>query len=52
MAGSGLIRGAAVAEGALGGSGTPTIVFDADALRRLRLKSGSFVRVPGGWKDF
>ncbi len=51
-AGSGLIQGAAVAEGGLLGSATTSIVFDADILRRLRLQAGSFVRVPGGWKDF
>jgi len=50
--GSPLIQGAAIAEGNLTGTGTPTIVYDRDILNRLRLASGSFVRVPGGWRDF
>lgn len=51
-AGSGEIRGAAVAEGRISGAGTPTIVRDSDVLLRLRYGSGSFVRVPGSWVDF
>lgn len=51
-AGAGRIRGAAVAEGALSGNGEMDLVFDADILRRLRLHSGSFVQVPGSWRDF
>lgn len=48
----GVVRGAVVAEGIVSGSGTPTLIYDADVLKRLRLASGSFVMVPGGWKDF
>ena len=48
----GRINGAVVAEGAVGGSGTPTIVYDESVLRLLRARNGSFVRVPSSWKDF
>lgn len=50
--GGGTVRGAAVAEGGLGGNGTSTFVYDRAVLDRLRWTTGSFVRVPGGWKDF
>nr|WP_316644623.1 pilus assembly PilX N-terminal domain-containing protein [uncultured Roseateles sp.] len=46
------VQGAVIAEGNLGGSGSPTFAYDAAILNRLRLATGSFVRVPGGWKDF
>ena len=52
VTGSGRINGAAVAQGSLSGSGSPTVVRDSDVLFRLRYGSGSFVRVPGSWKDF
>ena len=48
----GRITGAAIAEGGISGAGTPTIVYDADILRVLRVNTGSFVRVPGSWRDF
>lgn len=51
-AGAGQVTGAVVAEGGVGGSGTPTIVYDESVLRLLRTRNGSFVRVPGSWKDF
>lgn len=53
-ASGGLINGALVAEDdlALAGSGTISIVYDADVLNLLHRGSGSFVRVPGGWRDF
>ena len=50
--GAGQINGAVVAEGAVGGTGTPTIVHNEDVLRLLRYNNGSFVRVPGSWRDF
>ena len=34
------------------GSGTPTIVYEAGVLARLRGQFGSFARVPGSWRDF
>lgn len=51
-AGSGRIEGAVVAEGDVSGTGTTTIVYDRDVLRRVRQSVGSFVRVPGSWRDF
>ena len=51
-AGSAEVHGAVIAEGNLTGTGSPVLVYDAAILKRLRLATGSFVRVPGGWKDF
>lgn len=48
----GRVNGGVIAQGDIGGNGTPVIVHDADLLRRLRATTGSFVRVPGSWKDF
>jgi len=50
--GSGEIQGAAIVEGNLAATAAQTIVFNGDVLDTLRLRAGSFVRVPGGWKDF
>ena len=36
----------------LAGPGTTTVVYDRDVLQRLRLTHGSFVQVPGSWRDF
>ncbi|KPF42318.1 hypothetical protein IP87_00175 [beta proteobacterium AAP121] len=55
VTGSPTINGAVIAEGALtisGGSSNMTVTYDAARLRHLRLAQGSFVRVPGSWKDF
>lgn len=46
------VRGAVVAEGNVDGDSSATLVYDADILNRLRLKTGSFVVVPGSWRDF
>ncbi len=51
-AGTTEVRGALVAEGNFGGSGSQRIVYDPALLAELRTRSGTFVRVPGGWKDF
>ena len=58
-AGSALIRGAFIAEGPLTIDGAPSIVFDnavVDHLKKVEarkvLEFGSFVRVPGSWRDF
>jgi Tfp pilus assembly protein PilX len=51
-AGGGTVRGAAVAEGAVSGSATTTFVYDPALLNTLNLQTGSFVRVPGSWRDF
>ena len=47
------VRGAVVALGDVGGTGTPTIVRDAAVLARLHGGGvGHFVRVAGSWRDF
>jgi hypothetical protein len=46
------IEGALVAEGSFGGNGSQVVVYNPEVLRELRARSGSFVRVPGGWRDF
>ena len=48
----GQINGAVVSEGGVSGSGSPTIVHDPAVLNRLRYAVGTFVRVPGSWRDF
>ena len=50
--GTALLQGAVIAEGNLGGDSTANVQYDADIIARLRRTSGSFVRVPGGWRDF
>lgn len=50
--GSAFLRGAAVAEGAFTGNGSPDFFYDADVLRRLALDTGAFAKIPGSWKDF
>ena len=50
--GPGQIIGASVAEGRISGNATTTFAFDPTVMQRLRWNTGSFVRVPGSWKDF
>lgn len=50
--GGGEIQGAAIAESDLAATAAQTVVFNAGVLDTLRLRAGSFVRVPGGWRDF
>ena len=53
VTGGGSIFGAAVAETNFDGSGATTgVVYNSAILTRLRTITGSFVRVPGTWKDF
>jgi hypothetical protein len=49
---SGDIRGALVSTGTVTAQNDARIVYDRALLDRLRLTSGSFVRVPGSWRDF
>jgi Tfp pilus assembly protein PilX len=51
---TGVIRGAMIAENDLdlSGGASFSVVHDAQVLSRLRWRHGSFVRVPGSWKDF
>lgn len=53
-AGGPAIRGAVVAENAIGspGSANGQLIYDATILNRVRQKTGSFVVVPGSWRDF
>lgn len=48
----GEIRGALVSAGNVAGDGTGAVAHDAALLQRLKLTSGSYVRVPGAWRDF
>jgi len=48
----GIVRGALVSEGDYVGDAAPELLYDAAVLARLRGWSGTFVRVPGSWKDF
>jgi len=51
-ANAGTVQGAIVAEQDLRIQGNQNLVYDADVMNRLRNLSGSFVKVPGGWRDF
>jgi hypothetical protein len=46
------IQGAAFVEGNLAPTANATVVMNSAVLKSLRLRSGSFVRAPGGWDDF
>lgn len=50
--GAGFVRGALFSEAALSDTAVPTVVYDGPMLETLRRRSGSFVRLPGGWRDF
>lgn len=53
--GTAAIRGAVIVEGGLtldGSSATPTLVYSPVVLRAVKVSMGSFVRVPGSWRDF
>ncbi len=50
--GPGEVHGAAFVEGDLAAAARATIVMNSAVLQSLRLRSGSFVRAPGGWDDF
>ncbi|MBX3605298.1 MAG: hypothetical protein KF788_08500 [Piscinibacter sp.] len=49
---TGAWRGALMTEGGAAGVGTLDLVHDATVLQRLRSQQGSFVPVPGSWRDF
>lgn len=49
---SSTVRGAVIAEANVDGNSAATLVYDATVLNRLRLKTGSFVVIPGSWRDF
>lgn len=52
LPGSALVRGALISEGDYSGNGAPDLFYDAAILRTLQHDSGSFVRLPGSWRDF
>jgi hypothetical protein len=47
-----VVRGAIIATGSFRAGGALSVVHDIGTLERLRWTSGSFVAVPGSWKDF
>ncbi len=47
----GRMRGAVVAQAGYRGDAAPDLVYDPPVLDRLRHAAGSFVRVPGSWRD-
>ena len=51
-AGSGTVQGSAVAENGFQAVGTQAINFDRDVLFRVRNLTGTFAKIPGGWRDF
>jgi hypothetical protein len=50
--GSTVVNGALIAENNIVGSGGQLIQYDPAIMNRLRRGRGSFVQVPGGWKDW
>ena len=46
------IQGAAFIEGSLGALAAPKINVDGRVMDAMRMQSGSFVRLPGSWRDF
>jgi hypothetical protein len=48
------LRGALIAEGdlQLGGTASTVVALEQAVVNTLRTQSGSFVRVPGSWRDF
>ena len=52
VSGAGQITGAFIAESDVNAVSSPVFVYDDSVLRALRSETGSFVRVPGSWRDF
>ena len=48
----GRVHGAVLLTGDYLGNGAPDIVYDAALMRRLRTQHGSWLRIPGSWRDF
>jgi hypothetical protein len=46
-----LLRGAVLLSGDYGGDASADLVYDVGLMRRLAGRSGSWVRVPGSWRD-
>jgi hypothetical protein len=49
---SAVVRGALISEGPAAGDGSLDLLLDAAVLDALRTRQGSFVRLPGSWRDF
>lgn len=49
---SATVAGALISEGTAGGDASLLLTRDADVLETLRTRQGSFLRLPGGWRDF
>lgn len=47
-----VVRGALISEGAAAGDSSLDLARDAAVLEALRTRQGSFVRLPGSWRDF
>jgi Tfp pilus assembly protein PilX len=50
--GAGYVRGALVTPGDVGGAGSAEFIYDGSVLSALNQTTGTFVRVPGSWRDF
>ena len=50
--GAGEWRGALLSAGDVTSTGAATVAFDKPLLDGLRFRQGSFVRVPGSWRDY
>ncbi len=48
----GLLHGGALLAGGFSGDGAPDLVYDAALMLRLKRQTGTWVRVPGSWRDF
>ena len=46
------LQGALISEADISAPALPNLRYDAAILQRIRSQQGSFVRLPGGWKDF
>ena len=46
------MRGALISEGPAAGDSSLDLALDAAVLEALRTRQGSFVRLPGSWRDF
>jgi PilX N-terminal len=51
-AGTTTIKGALMTEGNIAAGGSQTVIYDAALLNRLHTRVGTYVRVPGSWRDF
>lgn len=47
-----VVHGAVLSEGPFAGPTDPAVRHDADVLAALLHQTGSFIRVPGSWRDF